>query len=244
MPKLNDEAFQSNAGHFGFSGVKIDELGATEYTLVTIVADRSGSVESFYLAMEASLKEIVKACQRSPRADNLMIRLVTFSTTHAEFHGFKLLSTINLSDYDGCLVPQSSTALFDACVDGIEGMSNYGKYLIDQDYNANGIVFIITDGMNNAGKLEARHVKKALAETVKGEKLESVISILITVNVQDSQAKQELDEFHQEVGFTQVVNLDDATEKTLAKLAAFVSRSISSQSKSLGSGAASQPLTF
>lgn len=244
MPKLDAESFQGNAGHFGFSGVKFNELGATEYTLVTIVADRSGSVGSFHAAMEAAIKEVVKSCQRSPRADNLMIRLVTFSTTNEEFHGFKLLSTINLADYDGCLTPLSTTALFDACVDGIEGLSNYGKYLMDQDYNVNGIVFVITDGMNNTGKLAAKHVKQALADAIKTERLESLVSLLITVNVQDYQAKKDLDAFHQEVGFTQVVNLDDAKEKTLAKLAAFVSRSISSQSQALGSGATSQPLTF
>jgi hypothetical protein len=50
--------------------------------------------------------------------------------------------------------------------------------------------------------------------------------------------------FHQEAGFTQYVELDNADTKTLARLAEIVSRSISAQSQALGTGGASQPLVF
>ena len=53
-----------------------------------------------------------------------------------------------------------------------------------------------------------------------------------------------IEDFHKAAGFTQYVELGSADEKTLAKLADFVSQSISAQSQSLGTGGPSQSLTF
>lgn len=47
-----------------------------------------------------------------------------------------------------------------------------------------------------------------------------------------------------DAGFTQYVEVDNATDAKLAKLADFVSRSVSSQSQALGSGGPSKALTF
>ena len=63
---------------FTFSPVNLTTLGATEYTLVSVTADRSGSVRDFAREMEKALKEIVSACRKSPRADNLLLRLTRF----------------------------------------------------------------------------------------------------------------------------------------------------------------------
>ena len=123
MPKFDNESADlvvTKAGHFGFTATKIDDLLASEYTLVSLVFDRSGSTGMFQNEMEDCLKRVIKACQRSPRADNLMIRVVTFDSQLVEEHGFKLLSSINLDAYDGCLRAGGVTALFDAAVDGIE----------------------------------------------------------------------------------------------------------------------------
>jgi hypothetical protein len=146
MPRLGSENLQKqNAGHFGFSHTKIDDLaanGASGYTLVTIVADHSGSTLGFQLPMEAALKEVIGACQKSQRADNLLVRLVTFNSQVTEVHGFRLLSSIILNDYDGVLSPNGLTALYDASTNAIEASNNYGKQLLEQDYDVNGIVVV------------------------------------------------------------------------------------------------------
>lgn len=231
------------AGHFGFSAMKLGDLGAPDYTLVTVVADRSGSTQGFQKDMENVLKEIVKACQHSPRADNLMLRVVTFESNHKEVHGFKLLNQIDLASYDGVLSPGGSTALYDASVDAIEAVANYGKTLMENEFPTNGITFVITDGLDNMSKFGRPEVKKAMEKTISGENLESHISILIGVNSDPSTA-QALQEFKDQAGFTQFVALADASKKTLAKLAQFVSHSISSQSTALGSGGPSQTIQF
>ncbi len=240
----DDNLAKIKGNHFGFTAARIDDLGASEYTLVTIVADRSGSVATFQSPMEDAIKEIIRACQLSPRADNLMIRLVTFHNNHEEVHGFKLLQDCNVDDYTGCLSPGGMTALYDAAADGIDAANVYGKQLLQEEFSANGIVFVITDGDDNQSKLQAKHVSDALKRTVQDECLESLVSILIAVNIQDPNIAAKLQDFNKVAGFTQYVELKDASQKTLAKLAQFVSKSISSQSQSLGSGGPSRSLTF
>lgn len=229
------------AGHFGFSAAKIADLDNTEYTLVTIVADHSLSTSGFQTAMEECLKKIIKACQHSPRSENLLIRLVIFNHGVEEIHGYRPLSECNLDDYDGTLPPSGSTALHDATIDAVEASGNYGQLLDDQDFMANGLVVVITDGQENDSKFkDVAHVRQAFEDIIKGEKVESLISILVAVNPgADAPA---LDKFHKEGGFDQYVELKDSSESTFAKLAQFISQSISSQSQALGSGGPSTPI--
>jgi len=240
MPRIGDEAVQQHKnGHFGFSAIRVEDLGSTEYTLVTIVADRSGSTSAFQNDMESCLKEILSACLKSPRADNLMVRLVTFDEKHKEVHGFKLLSQIAPNDYDGALSPGGMTALYDASVNAIEATNNYGRTLLENDFSVNGIVFVITDGEDNRSVLNSKDVKNELQRAVSGENLESLVSVLIAIG-----SNPILNKFNSDAGFTQYIELKDANKSTLAKLAAFVSKSISSQSQALNSGGASQSIVF
>jgi hypothetical protein len=253
MPRLNDlnvdlEKQKLPTGNYSFSATRIDSLGATEYTLATIIIDWSGSTAGFRDEMEKCLKSVVQACKYSPRSDNLMIRLVLFAKDIKEIHGFKLLANCNESDYDGILNQDhgigGTTALYDGCVNGIEASSIYGANLIKQDYSANAIVVAITDGCNNEGVFTAKTVRDKLNESVTSETLESMVSILVGVNITDQHVTSVLQKFVVDAGFTQYVDAGNADAKTLAKLAAFVSKSISSQSQALGSGGASKPLTF
>jgi uncharacterized protein YegL len=248
MPKLiADKGMEQlkidGGGNFQFSATRLDDLGATEYTLVTIAVDKSGSVNSFVKELLKAIVMIIEACKKSPRAENLMIRLITFNYELEEIHGFKLLSTIDTKDYiePNC---SSQTALFDATYSSIGATLTYAKNLIDQDFNANGICFIITDGCDNASKTTPSMIAEMTNDAFKNEEIESLITVLVGIGAPDNAVKSELDKFFNVARLTQYVDIGDATPQKLAKLAAFVSKSISSQSSALGSGAASQPLSF
>lgn len=298
IDQLNEGLENRKVGNFGFSAVKLEELrdGASEYTLVTIVVDCSGSTSGFSKEMESAVKEIVRACSSSERADNLMIRLIRFDTKVDEVHGYKLLPQCNESDYDGVLTPGGMTALYDAVVDALEASYNFADELDSkEDILSNGIVFVLTDGDDNSSALTMKRCQQALQKAVLSEKLESLVSVLISINHEgqtefaiisddkdrhaindfsadsiDSQIYQDynaalqecrqnhsgckvvpvfnsandLSQFDRTAGFTTFIPLKDASRATLAKLAEFVSKSISSQSQSLGSGAPSTSLTF
>ncbi|HEX3253146.1 MAG TPA: hypothetical protein VHS05_27130 [Pyrinomonadaceae bacterium] len=247
MPVINDTQLDHVVlpnSHYGYSATRLDDLGATEYTIATIVADVSGSTAPFILDMEAAITRIVQACKFSPRADNLLLRLIAFDDSLNELHGFKLLENCHLADYGGVLTPGGATALYDATENAVASTTNYAQKLAAGDFSANAIAFVITDGVDNISKTSTRQVKAAFAEAIRSEALESIVSVLIGVNVTDAQVSAYLKKFHVEAGFTQYVELDSADTKTLARLAEFVSQSISAQSQALGTGGASQPLVF
>lgn len=246
MPQLaNMETHQIGGSNFKFSGARIEDLGATEYTLGVVVVDVSGSVWEFRAEIEGALKEVVKACRRSPRADNMMLRVVFFDDEVMEFHGFKPLADCNEADYDNCLPDGGMTALYDATYESVQSALQYGQQLVDNDFDANACVFVITDGDNNRGKSTRKMVKDSLADARRKEILESIMPVLIGVNTDATTGlNQYLEKFKDEAGFQQYVSIPEATEKELARLGGFISKSFSSQSQALGTGGPSQSLTF
>jgi len=232
--------------HYGYSAADLGDLGATEYTLVTIVVDESGSTSSFKDEIEKCIQEVIKSCKFSPRSDYLMVRLVAFNDSMREIHGFKQLVDCQIADYENCLSPGGSTLLFESARNAINATADYGKDLNENDYDVNAIIFVITDGMDNeSGKITASSVGDSLQQIRKDEHLESIMSILIGVGVGHYQGVSAyLDDFKKDAGLSQYIEMKDANDKTLAKLASFISKSISSQSSSLGTGGPSQTLQF
>jgi hypothetical protein len=230
--------------HYGFSAARVDQLGAAEYTLVTIAADVSGSVSSFKSDIERCIREVVEACRRSPRVDNLMLRLVAFDDKLHELHGFKPLSECHPNDYKSCLTIGGYTSLYDAALNGVSAIASYGTTLHDADFDVNGILFVITDGCDNGSKHSAKDLKHAVRGALGSEELESLVTVLVGVNVGQSNVSKELQRICKEAAIDQYIEIAKATAAKLAKLASFVSRSIAAQSKALGSGQASHSLTF
>ena len=232
--------------HFGYSAAEVDDLGATEYTLVTIAVDESSSVGGFKDEMEKCIQEVVKACKFSPRSDYLLIRLVAFNSSMREIHGFKQLVDCDVDDYIGSINPCGSTALFETARNAITATNDYGKQLADNDFECNAIVFIITDGEDNSsGSIDADNVGSALKEAMRDEALESIMSVLIGVGVGSySGVADSLNAFKDDAGLSQYIEIEKADDKSLAKVTGFISQSVSSQSNSLGTGGASKTLTF
>jgi uncharacterized protein YegL len=234
-------------GNFQFSAIRIEDLGATEYTLATLVVDISGSVTTFADELLDCIKTIIKACQKNPRAENMLVRLLLFNEKIYEIHGFKNLSDIDVNNYEA-LRPDGFTALYDATYDAIGATLEYSKRLVDQDFDCNGAVYIVTDGMNNRGKMTPSAIAQKIGEAVHNEEIESLISILVGLHDPNSSWEQEVREslemFHEKANLTEFLDIGEATPQKLAKLAGWVSESVSSQSQALGSGAPSQTLQF
>lgn len=247
MPIFNDDdatQFRASGSGYQFSGTKLSQLGASEYTLVGIACDRSTSVCDFASEIEKCLQTSLEGCQRSPRVDNLLVRLLAFNHEVTEEHGFRPLADCHLAAYSGFLRPGGQTALYDASVNLADSLAAYGQQLVDQDYDVNGILIVITDGVDVGSKHTATQVRQALERAKKQEALESLVSILIGIHVTDPVVSQYLARFKDEAGFREYVEAKDASPKTMAKIGGFISRSVSSQSQSVGSKQASQPVSF
>lgn len=246
MPRLLDYQNQMETakidGTFEFSAVRPDLLGATEYTLVTVAVDISGSVYGYKKEMLTAVKSIVEACRRSPRSDNLLIRLVEFNSDVTEVHGFKALPMINEADYRA-FRPRGGTALYDAVYGAVGATLAYAKRLADQDFGVNAAVYIITDGEDNCSALTPGMIAGKVAEAHRNEEIESLLTILIGLAGRDDISKV-LDLFRTQAQLTEYVNAGNAAPEVLCRLAAFVSQSIQQQSMVLGGGAKPPQLTF
>lgn len=249
IPKTDDMEVTRipGPGTFQFSAVRPDKLGASEYTLVSIVVDASSSVDSFADDLLETVKSIIDACKQNPRSENLMVRLLEFNSDQTEIHGFKPLSRTDPKDYRP-FRPDGMTALYDAAYSAVGATLLYAKLLTDQDFEVNGAVYIITDGMDNMSGATPAMIRDKIDQSVNGDGIESLVTVLVGLNAPGSgdtpAVSQYLRQFKAEAGLTQYVDAGNATPTQLARLAQFVNYSISSQSMALGSGSVSQPLAF
>ncbi|WP_027578414.1 hypothetical protein [Bradyrhizobium sp. Ai1a-2] len=245
MPRLDGTDVETHTlgGNFSFTGARITDLGATEYTLVDIEVDMSGSVIPFRADLIEAVKAAVEACRKSPRSENLLVRVAAFSTAYHkglnEVHGFIPLSSIDPAAYD-TLRAGGGTPLFDACYSGVGASNAYAKMLYDQEFNANAISFFITDGEDTDSTIRPAQIRAEIELAQREELLESHVSILIGINARSCSGA--LRDFQREAGITQYIDAGDATKGKLAKLAQFVSQSISSTSQALGTGGPSQAI--
>lgn len=235
---------QTDESNYHFSGVSVDRLGASEYTLVNIVVDMSGSVSSFKNELTECIKTIVSSCKHSQRAENLMIRLSTFNNDVVEEHGFTLLNSLDVNSYTNTINPTGLTSLYDATLNAIESVKKYGTELSDQEFDVNGIIFILTDGDDNNSFNNISKIKETILKVRQEEKLESLRTILIGVNTRVDNLKNKLEVLHKTADMDQYVDIENADKNNLAKLANFISKSISAQSLALGTGGPSQALSF
>lgn len=243
MPKLASTTATFAGTKFTYQAARIGDLGATEYTLVTIAIDMTGSVSGFEAELRAMLVAVIDACRRSPRSDNLLVRVLLFSSRWqdvSELHGFMPLVQIDPATYPA-FQPGGMTPLYDATFNAIGATVDYGSDLSASDFLANGIVFVITDGSDNTSTATPAMVRQLLETTRRDERLESILAILIGVNA--TQYQGELDRFVREADLDGYRDAHDATPQNLAKLARFVSQSISSTSLALGTGGPSQTIS-
>jgi uncharacterized protein YegL len=235
---------------FQFSGATIENLGASSYTLVTIALDETGSIHGFERQIEDMLKTAIQACFSSPFSNNLLVRVIRFDSKYCrqngngvdEIHGFKPLSEIDVTKYPS-LKGGGGTPLCDAVYSSVGAANTYAKELVALDFDVNGITFVITDGDDNASTATAKMVKEELKQSVKGEIMESHLSILIGIDTGYSGAKDVLENFQKETGMDTFIWAGEATKGKLAKLADFVSQSISSTSQAMGTGGPSQNIS-
>ena len=164
MSNEQDIMAQMTAGSgYQFSAVNLDNVEAAEVTLVTIVVDTSYSLSGQAKSLEEMIKAAVGSCQKSPRAENVMIRVVTFNTTDHEKHGFKLLSAIDVDDYDNSITIQGSTLLYDSCAHSLEAVQTYSGGLNARKYLNNAILFFITDGEDTHSTYTPTRIKELIS---------------------------------------------------------------------------------
>lgn len=243
MPRLSDMMQGSTViGNvtFEYSAARPEELAETEYTLVGLACDISSSVHSYAQELVDAQHHIINACGKHDRGENLLVRSSTFNHQSSEVHGFKPIADIDLASDYPALSPRGSTALFDATYDMLGAVLQYGEQLADADIDVNAIIFIITDGDDNSSSVSMSDIKNLIEKCRKSEKISSVTTVLIGIN--DSSCAHFLQNFQQQANLDHYISVGDASASKLAKLAKWISKSISTTSTSLSSGGSTPSL--
>lgn len=223
---------------------------ASDYTLGLIACDVSPSVEAFRAQIESALKTAVKGCTHSPRVNNMLLRVTTFSNRVKELHGWKLMPNIKPDDYTDAIKIGSSTVLYDAADEGLSVIGDTAAQMVKARFGVNGVFYIITDGEDVSSSKGVHHVRAAIQKIKQEENLESLVTILIGViddNPKDQYAQQRADavrqylaNFQKEAGIDKFETIGNLTESNAAKLGGFISKSLSSTAMARGTGGPSQ----
>lgn len=239
------EALPAAGSPYQFSAVSLGDLAdwACEYTLVHIAVDLSSSVSSYRDELVKCLKEIVATCRRSPRAENLLLAVSGFADDVVEIHGYKPLAAIDPADYD-TLRPSGMTALHAAAGAALASLAALGKKLAAEEFRANAILYVLTDGGNNRPGPEPAKIAEAKKQVQKAEHLESLLTVLIGVGINDPGVSNLLLGFEKGGDFDAYEEVDNASEATLAKIAGYASSNIVSQSVAFGTGGPSRLLSL
>ena len=193
--------------NFQFSAIDVDRLGASEYTLVTMVVDMSSSVNGFKKELTDAISMVLESCKMSPHSENLMFRLVSFNDSVREEHGFLPLSNLDENSYKNIISPNGMTALYDGTLNAISSTSQYGNTLYQEDFDTNGILFIITDGMDNRSNKTVQDVAKALKDFDMEESVESLRTLLIGVNTDNDYVRDYLEAFKNDSGINDYIDI-------------------------------------
>jgi len=236
---------------FGFSGIDPEDLTnpEDEYTLVSIAEDVSPSTSDVRKAMAEGMKTVNLACKKDPRCAKLMVHATRFGSKINEVHGFKPVNDIDANAYTASPTIGHSTCLYDAIYNGIAACSHYAEILDKSgDISSNAIVFVFTDGMDNASTVGPQTILEKLEEIKMKEVLESIKIIILGFSDPNSSYQADvakyLKKLTEDLGLDQHVDVGAMTPAQAAKVFGFVSHSISSQSQNLGTGGPSQNLVF
>ena len=237
MPLIDDDNLSSasSAGGYGFTHANPDTLQGVNYTVVNVGIDHSGSTHGFSGDLLKLQRTVVEALQKSPAQDSLLLRQVKFNHTLKEIHGFVPVLGIDASQYPA-LTPEGGTALYDASVEGMETINAYAKVLDDSSFMVNGLLFILTDGLEYGSRNKAKHVAEAKAKILADEHVTGITTILLGINVGDAQVDAALTKFKTEGSFDHYEKVEDVTPASLAKLIGLIVSTSVSASQSITTG--------
>lgn len=227
LSSLNtDVNFDYNFGNYNPNDIEVSE------TINAIfIVDISSSVIQYGKELNSALNDFTARMQKSHAAQNLFVSNIEFNSTVNVVSGFRPISEIQPID----LVPRigGTTALYKACAIGLKNAIDYRKDLENAGVNCKTLMFVITDGEDNAsGNVVAADVKAMIDDLLKEERNHfSFESILFGVGNDSS-----FETAQKEMGIKHIAKVGTTADE-IRKMINFISSSITSVSTGQGMSA-------
>jgi uncharacterized protein YegL len=163
----------------GFSNVQFNNfdpanVATDDVILVTLVIDKSGSVGAFVHDLDIVLNDFVDEISKSHVSDKVLVQTLLFNNTVEVAHGFKPIT--EMAKFD--IQTRGTTALFDATRFALANATNYKNDLSQQGLTAKSLVFILTDGDDNASTSKPSDIAAILNSIYTNEQFANEFTIM------------------------------------------------------------------
>src|SRR5688572_22358525 len=144
----------------GCIGLDASALGSPDATLVSVVLDMSGSMEPHRASVIAAYNAMLRALAGAKSATSILASTWAFTDVPRLLSSYEAVEgKPRLSQ--AVYVPSGTTALFDAVLGAMTGLVAYGQRLWDEGVPTRRILFVLSDGDDNASRATATSVRTA-----------------------------------------------------------------------------------
>ncbi len=135
-----------------------------DYTHITVILDRSGSMESIRDDIIGGVNALLKEQQRTPGVATLTLVQFDTAAPYEVVHSFTLVQAVKPLTAES-YVPRGGTPLLDALGRGILDLDATLGQMREPDRPARVVFVVVTDGMENASREFTRNqVARMIAE--------------------------------------------------------------------------------
>lgn len=228
-PAANSSTLDQDANYDYNYGGNFDPnaVEVAETINAIFVIDTSGSVSSYVGELNKALNEFTTRMQKSHAANQLFVSTVEFNSKVTVTAGFRPISEIKPIDLSSRI--GGTTALYDACISALTNALDYRKALENSGVNCKTLLFIITDGEDNASSGTPAQVKAIIDTLLQEERnIFSFESILFGVGTDST-----FETAQQEMGIKHLAKVGTTADE-IRKMINFISSSITSVSSGQG----------
>jgi uncharacterized protein YegL len=154
----------------GAAGIDMEDIAASDVTLVTVLIDASSSIHG--AGLEQAIREgqnaLVEAFGKSREKDSILVALWTFNTEIRVHHAYVSIddaARLDANNYAAC----GGTALYDTWCDALAANVAYAQRLRDAGTPCRSIAVVITDGEDCGSKRTAADCARISRDLLRSE---------------------------------------------------------------------------
>jgi uncharacterized protein YegL len=157
-----------------FANFDVSSVTADDLILVTLLIDKSGSVEQFVDDLKQALDGFVNEIAKSHVSDRVLVQTILFNEKPEIVHGFKPITEVAPFSIN----TRGMTAMYDATRFALANAIDYKNDLTQQGLTAKSLVFILTDGADNASKSKPIELRKIINDIYTNEQFSNEFTIM------------------------------------------------------------------
>jgi uncharacterized protein YegL len=142
-----------------FNNFNPDEIQVDETINAVFAVDVSPSITTYVKDLNHAFNDFTETMQKSHVAEQLMVSIVEFDEKVRVRTGFQPIKQIPKMDFKPT---GGGTALYQATYQSLDIATDYRNNLEASGVMAKTLIFVITDGMDNSSKVNAKQVKDKL----------------------------------------------------------------------------------